>query len=90
MRITELVRDAGTPPGLEAARDLRAETRDAGITAAEAVLELAPAFHHAVLGEQDKACAVIDRLHELALTGDYAYYADIAQNWGGPWQARAA
>ncbi|WP_251096567.1 hypothetical protein [Streptomyces sp. Caat 7-52] len=78
MRIAALARDAGTLRGREAARDLRAESHDAGITAAEAVLELALAFHHAVLGEEDKAGAVIDRLRELARTGDYAYYADIA------------
>ncbi|WP_308315927.1 hypothetical protein [Streptomyces sp. CC228A] len=66
------------PRGLGAARDLRAEIRDAGITAAEAVLELALAFHHAALGEHHKVRAVIDRLHVLARTGDYAYYADIA------------
>ncbi|MFF1405105.1 ATP/GTP-binding protein [Streptomyces sp. NPDC058294] len=83
VKIAALVRDAGTLPGLETARDLRAETRDAGITAAEAVLELALAFHHAVLGEQDKVRAVIDRLHELARTGDYAYYADIVHYMGG-------
>ncbi|MEU0273783.1 SPOR domain-containing protein [Streptomyces sp. NPDC006307] len=78
VRIAALVRDAGALRGLEAARALRAEIRDAGITAAEAVLELALAFHHAVLGERDKVRAVIDRLRELARTGDYVYYADIA------------
>ncbi|MEV4190332.1 zeta toxin family protein [Streptomyces toxytricini] len=83
VQIAALVRDAGTPRGLEAARYLRAETRDAGITAAEAVLELALAFHHAVLGEQDKVRAVIGRLRELARAGDYAYYADIAHYMGG-------
>ncbi|WP_333751809.1 ATP/GTP-binding protein [Streptomyces sp. IBSBF 2394] len=83
VQIAALVRDAGTLRGLEAARDLRAETRNAGITAAEAVLELALAFHHSVLGERDKVRAVIDRLHELAGTGDYAYYADIAHYMGG-------
>ncbi|MFB7600809.1 ATP/GTP-binding protein [Streptomyces sp. NPDC056160] len=78
VQIAALVRDAGTPLGLEAARSLRAETHDAGITAAQAVLELALAFHHAVLGEQEESDAVIDRLHELAGSGDCAYYADIA------------
>ncbi|WP_432171233.1 ATP/GTP-binding protein [Streptomyces sp. 1222.5] len=83
VRIAALVRDAGTLRGLEAARDLRAESHDAGITAAEAVLELALAFHHAVLGEQDKVRAVIDRLRELARTGDYAYYTDVAHFMAG-------
>ncbi|MCX5195755.1 hypothetical protein OOK31_17940 [Streptomyces sp. NBC_00249] len=71
------------PPGLEAARALRAEIRDTGITAAEAVLELVLAFHHAVQREEDKVRAVIDRLRELARTGDYAYYADIAPFMAG-------
>ncbi|MFE9454796.1 hypothetical protein [Streptomyces sp. NPDC006739] len=77
------MRDAGALRSLEAARDLRSETRDAGIIAAEAVLELALAIHHAVLGEQDKVRAVIGRLREPARTGDYAYYADIAHYLGG-------
>ncbi|MCX5278204.1 ATP/GTP-binding protein [Streptomyces virginiae] len=78
LRIAALVRDAGTLPGLDVARALRVEIRDAGITAAEAVLELALAFHHAVADEPDKVRAVIDRLSELTRAGDYAYYADIA------------
>ncbi|MGW2777308.1 hypothetical protein ACWC4C_33220 [Streptomyces olivaceoviridis] len=83
MRIAALVRDASTPRGIEVARNLRTETRDAGVTAAEAVLELALAFHHAVLGEQDKLRAVIDRLRDFARTDDYAYYADLAHYMGG-------
>ncbi|MFF9896827.1 hypothetical protein [Streptomyces longispororuber] len=83
VQIAALVRDAGTLPGLETARALRAEIRDTGITAAEAVLELALAFHHAVQGEQDKVRAVIHRLRELARGGDYAYYTDIAHFMGG-------
>ncbi|MFD9271598.1 hypothetical protein ACFWB1_38005 [Streptomyces goshikiensis] len=102
LRIAALVRDAGTLRGLEAARALRAEIREAGITAAEAALELALAFHHAVQGDHDKVRAVIARLRDLARTGDYAYYADIAHfmadlpltaslaNWlGGPDEVRA-
>ncbi|MBG7704665.1 hypothetical protein HCJ76_42910 [Streptomyces sp. MC1] len=83
VRIAALVHDAGTLRGLEAARGLRAASHDAGITAAEAVLELALVFHHAALGEPDKVRAVIDRLRELTRTGDYAYYADIAHYMGG-------
>ncbi|MDN3293394.1 hypothetical protein QWM81_04925 [Streptomyces ficellus] len=47
---------------------------------AVAVLELALAFHRAVLGEYDKVRTVIDRLRELPWTGDYVYYADIAHS----------
>ncbi|WP_331761928.1 ATP/GTP-binding protein [Streptomyces sp. NBC_01546] len=83
VRIASLVRDAGALRGLEAARALRAEIRDTGITAAEAVLELALAFHHAVQGEEDKVRVVINRLRELSRTGDYAYYADISHFMAG-------
>ncbi|MFE5717892.1 hypothetical protein [Streptomyces erythrochromogenes] len=88
---------ASRPPAL-----CEPEIREAGITAAEATLELALAFHHAVQGDHDKVRAVIARLRDLARTGDYAYYADIAHfmadlplttslaNWlGGPDEARA-
>ncbi|MBM7167553.1 ATP/GTP-binding protein [Streptomyces sp. G44] len=83
VRIAALARDAGTLRSLQAARTLRAKIRDTGITAAEAVLELALAFHHAVQGEEDKVRTAIDRLRELARTGDYAYYADIAHFMAG-------
>ncbi|MGV9761489.1 hypothetical protein ACWDUC_37600 [Streptomyces tricolor] len=78
LRIAALARDAGALPGLETARVLRAESRDAGITAAEAVLDVVVAFYHAVLGEHDKVRTAVDRLRDLARSGDYAYYADIA------------
>ncbi|MGN5392512.1 ATP/GTP-binding protein [Streptomyces sp. JL7001] len=83
VRIASLVRDAGALQGLEAARVLRAEIRGTGITAAEAVLELALAFHHAVQGEEDKVRVVISRLLELSRNGDYAYYVDIAHFMAG-------
>ncbi|MGW8956018.1 hypothetical protein [Streptomyces sp. NPDC055709] len=75
-RIAALARDAGTLTNLEPACTLRAEIRDAGITAAQAALELA--FHHCVQDEHDKARAAITRPRDLAQAGDYAYYADIA------------
>ncbi|MFF5475363.1 ATP/GTP-binding protein [Streptomyces achromogenes] len=83
LKIATLARDAGTLPGLEAARVLRAESRDAGITAAEAALDLVLAFHHAVLGDHDKVRTAAGRLRELARNGDYAYYADIAHVMAG-------
>ncbi|MFH9663527.1 hypothetical protein ACH4NF_35240 [Streptomyces sp. NPDC017248] len=83
LQIATLARDAGTLPGLEAARVLRAESRDAGITAAEAALELVLAFHHAVLGDHDKGRTAVDRLRDIARSGDYAYYADIAHFMAG-------
>ncbi|MEU7553156.1 ATP/GTP-binding protein [Streptomyces sp. NPDC044571] len=83
VRIAALVRDAGAIPDLEAARALRAEIRGTGITAAEVALELALAFHHAVQGDHDKVRAVIDRMRELAQTGDYAYSSDLAHFMAG-------
>ncbi|WP_406511236.1 hypothetical protein OG851_01405 [Streptomyces sp. NBC_00161] len=83
VQVSALARDAGTLADLDSARALRAEIRAAGITSAEAVLELAIALHHAVLGEYDKVLTVIGRLHALAERGDYAYYADIAQYMAG-------
>lgn len=83
VRIAALVRDAGAMPDLEAARALRAEIRETGITAAAVALELALAFHHAVQGDHDKVRAVIDRIRELAQTGDYAYCTDLAHFMAG-------
>lgn len=83
VRIAALARDAGTLTDLEPARALRTEIREAGITAAEAVLELALAFHHAVLREHDEVLAVIARLRALTRPGDYVYYADIAHFMAG-------
>ncbi|MGI5485039.1 ATP/GTP-binding protein [Streptomyces lavendofoliae] len=83
VRIAALVAEAGSLRGLEAARALRTEIRDTGIAAAEALLDLGLAFHHAVQGDENKVSAVIDRLRELARSGDYAYYADIAHFMAG-------
>ncbi|MFD5882791.1 hypothetical protein [Streptomyces yangpuensis] len=83
VQVAALAREAGALADLDGARALRAEIRAAGITSAEAVLELALALHHAVLGEHDKVRTVIARLHELAERGDYAYYADIAHHMAG-------
>ncbi|MGY4966599.1 ATP/GTP-binding protein [Streptomyces sp. 900105245] len=83
VKVAALAREAGALADLDGARALRAEIGAAGITSAEAVLELAIALHHAVLGEHDKVRTVIDRLHALAERGDHAYYADIAHYMAG-------
>ncbi|MEU9405753.1 ATP/GTP-binding protein [Streptomyces sp. NPDC048281] len=77
-----IARDAGTPAGTEPARALRAEIHEAGITAAQAVLELTLVFHHTVRNEQDDAQAAIARLHALTATSD-RYYRDIAHSIAG-------
>lgn len=78
-RIAALVRDAGAISSLEPVRLLRTEISDAGLTAAEAALELAVCFHHAVQDDHHKIRAAISRLRDLTRGGDYAYYVDIAQ-----------
>ncbi|KUH35299.1 hypothetical protein [Streptomyces kanasensis] len=78
-KIAALVRDAGAISSLEPVRLLRTEISDAGLTAAEAALELAVCFHHAVRDDHHKIRAAISRLRDLTRGGDYAYYVDIAQ-----------
>ncbi|MEV6726616.1 hypothetical protein AB0M94_37490 [Streptomyces xanthochromogenes] len=55
----------------------------AGLDTAQATLELAMCFHHAVRGAADCAAASIARLHNLTRDGDYAYYLDIAHFMAG-------
>ncbi|AWZ07702.1 ATP/GTP-binding protein [Streptomyces sp. ICC4] len=80
VQVAALARQAGTLTTLDGARALRTEIHAAGITAAQATLELALVFHHAVTGEQDKAQAAIARLTELTRTGDYKYCVDVARH----------
>ncbi|MGA5508992.1 ATP/GTP-binding protein [Streptomyces umbrinus] len=84
-QIAALVRDAGTS-GRDVddrARVLRAEADVAGITAAQAMLELALGFHHAVLDGLEHVAAILARLRELSRGGDYAYYTDIVSFMAG-------
>lgn len=75
-KIAAFVRDAGA---LEPVRVLRAAISDAGLKTAEAALELAMCFHHAVQNDHDKINAAISRLRHLTRGGDYTYYVEIAQ-----------
>ncbi|MBQ0867347.1 ATP/GTP-binding protein [Streptomyces sp. RK75] len=79
VRIAALIRDAGrTDAEVEdRAQVLRTEARVAGVVAAEAMLDLALAFHHAVQGDHHQLADPLSRLQTLAQDGDYAYYADI-------------
>ncbi|MER7394555.1 hypothetical protein ABT381_03425 [Streptomyces sp. NPDC000151] len=67
MRIAELLRDAGTDLADLADRYqvLRAEISTSGLAFAQAKLELALAFHHAVRDDQEGTAAGIGRLREL-------------------------
>ena len=82
-QIAAIARDAGTPTSLEETRALRTQIHDAGITTAQAALELALAFHHAVRGDDTSLTATIDRLSDLTRSGDYAYYVDITHFMAG-------
>ncbi|MFJ9598041.1 ATP/GTP-binding protein [Streptomyces virginiae] len=77
-KIAAFIRDAGALSSLDAARLLRADITEAGVTAAQAALELALCFHHAVQDDHAKISTAISRLRDLTRDGDYAYYADIA------------
>ncbi|MEV7417709.1 ATP/GTP-binding protein [Streptomyces sp. NPDC089919] len=83
VQVAAIARSAGSLASLEGACALRAEIRTAGITSAEAVLELVLALHHAAAAEPDKVRAVVDRLRNLAEHGDYAYYVDVAHFMAG-------
>jgi hypothetical protein len=76
--IAALVRDAGHPDLDDRVRTLRTELDIAGLTSMSPTLELAVAFHQAVLGDHDALVATISRLRELTRNGDYACYVDIA------------
>ncbi|MFF4506580.1 hypothetical protein [Streptomyces sp. NPDC001401] len=46
-------------------------------------LEVAAAFHQAVLDDHDALAATLARLREQTQNGDYAYYIDIASFMAG-------
>ncbi|MFJ4972788.1 ATP/GTP-binding protein [Streptomyces sp. NPDC088755] len=81
VKIAALVRDAGTDRNVPGRVEvLRAEIRASGLVAPEAMLELAAAFHHAVVNDANAATATIARLRRLTSSGNYAYYTDIAHH----------
>jgi hypothetical protein len=81
--IAVLIRDAGTPTLDDRVRALHTELDIAGLTSMTPTLELAAAFHQAVLEDHDGLSATISRLRELTQDGDYAYYIDIASFTAG-------
>ncbi|OAH16326.1 hypothetical protein [Streptomyces jeddahensis] len=76
--IATLIRDAGNPALDDRIHNLRAELDIAGLTSVIPTLELAAAFHRAVLDDHDALAATLSRLREQTQNGDYAYYVDIA------------
>ncbi|MEU5161189.1 ATP/GTP-binding protein [Streptomyces sp. NPDC020875] len=85
LRTAALLIDAGNPAAdvENRAHLLRTETRNTGLLAAEATLELALCFHHAVQAEHDQITAAVSRLRDLTRNGDYTYYTDIAHFMAG-------
>ena len=76
--IAALIRDAGTSTVDDRARTLRTELEVAGLTSMTPTLELACAFHQAVLDDHDALAHTIARLRAQTQDGTYAYYTDIA------------
>ncbi|MFD3931754.1 ATP/GTP-binding protein [Streptomyces sp. NPDC058614] len=81
--IAGLIRDAGDPTLEDRVRALRTELDVAGLTSMTPTLEVAAAFHQAVLDDRDGLSATISRLRELTQDGDHAYYIDIAHFMAG-------
>ncbi|MFB8183235.1 ATP/GTP-binding protein [Streptomyces sp. NPDC055966] len=77
------IRDAGNLALDDRIHTLRTELDNAGLTSMTPTLELAAAFHQAVLDETDAHAATLTRLREQTQNGDYAYYVDIASFMAG-------
>lgn len=76
--VVALIKDAGTPGIIDGAQALHADIDRAGLPYLHRFVELAVAFHHAVREEGQDLAATIDRLRTLTVTGDFAYFCDIA------------
>lgn len=82
--IAALIRDAGTTHAVEdRARQLRTDIHVAGLASAEATLDLALCFHHAVQNNRAALATTIARLRERTHSSDYAYYTDITHFMAG-------
>ncbi|MFH8533945.1 ATP/GTP-binding protein [Streptomyces tendae] len=81
-RIAALIRDAGHDTVPDRVPALRAELEVAGLTSMAPTLELAVAFHQAVVNDHTALAATLSRLRDLTRGGDYGYYVDIAHFLG--------
>ncbi|MEU5234609.1 ATP/GTP-binding protein [Streptomyces anulatus] len=81
--IASLVRDAGSPDVEDRARSLRADLDGAGLTSTTPTLDIALAFHQAVLDDHRALAATIARLRQQTSNGAFAYYTDIAHFMAG-------
>ncbi|MCJ0875251.1 ATP/GTP-binding protein [Streptomyces sp. AP-93] len=80
--IAALIRDAGSPDVTDRAQTLRTELTVAGLTWLGPTLDVALAFHHAVLGNHHDLATTVHRLNESTTTGGYTYCAHIAAAFG--------
>ncbi|MFD6970054.1 hypothetical protein [Streptomyces sp. NPDC059979] len=76
-QVVALIKDAGTSGVSTRAQSLRTDTEAAGLPFLHRFVELALAFHHAVLAEDQDQAATISRLRALTATGDFAYFTDV-------------
>ncbi|MFD7206288.1 ATP/GTP-binding protein [Streptomyces sp. NPDC059893] len=81
--IAALVRDAGHPGIDDRVRTLRTELDVAGLTSTTPTLDLAHAFHQAVLNDRDAIASTIEQLREHTDGGAFAYYIDIVHFMAG-------
>ncbi|MEU8718233.1 ATP/GTP-binding protein [Streptomyces sp. NPDC048663] len=78
VRRAELIRDAGSDSVDDQIATLRTELDIAGLASLAPVIELAGAFHQAVLDDHTALHATLARLRELTSDEDHAYFVDIA------------
>lgn len=74
----ELIRDAGSDSVDDQIATLRTELDIAGLASLTPAIELAGAFHQAVLDDHSALHATLARLREQTSDEDHAYFVDIA------------
>ncbi|MGC4984649.1 ATP/GTP-binding protein [Streptomyces sp. DT193] len=79
VRRAELIRDAGSDSVDDQIAALRTELDIAGLASLAPAIELACAFHQAVLEDHTALHATLARLREQTSDEDHAYFVDIAQ-----------
>lgn len=82
-RVVALIKDAGTNGISDRAQSLNTDITAAGLPYLHRFVELAVAFHDAVLGDDHPLGSTIDHLRELTASGDFAYFTDIAHFMAG-------
>ncbi|MEU1091553.1 hypothetical protein ACFYPN_33325 [Streptomyces sp. NPDC005576] len=81
-RRAALIRDAGTHNVDTDITTLRNEIENAGLTSLKPAIELAAAFHQAVLDDHTALAATLDRLRETT-SQEHTYFVDIAHFMAG-------